>query len=66
MILDFLEISKMKFRGPLLTKTWKMGHFQYISVDCGHTNFNIAIEVNTDIYHDVYYNCAEFEGNRQS
>ena len=43
-----------------------MGHFQYISVDCGHTNLNIAIEVNTDIYHDVYYNCAEFEGNRQS
>ena len=57
---------KMKFRGRPLTKTSKMGHFSSISVDCAHANLHIVTEVNMIINHDIFYNSAEFEKNRQS
>ena len=56
----------MKFRGRLLTKTWKLGRNWSISVDCAHANLHIVMGVKTDINHDVLYSCAEFERNRQS
>ena len=43
-----------------------MSQFLCISVDCAHTNLHILMEVNTDVSHDVFYNCAEFEYNRKS
>ena len=56
----------MKFRGHLLTKTWKLGRNWSISVDCAHANLHIVMGVKTDINHDVFYSCAEFERNRPS
>ena len=43
-----------------------MSRFSCISVDCAHTNLHIVTEVNTDVNHDVLFNCGEFERNRQS